>query len=694
MEFVFEIGTEEMPARFLADLEDNLAQLFASQLESLRISAQGLKAYSTPRRLVCWIDFLAPAQAQSRETIFGPPENVAYDSQGELTKAGQGFARSQQVQPEQIFVQETPKGRYLAVEKEVGGAQTRELLPGVCNQVLHSLSFQKKMHWEPSGFTFGRPIRWILALLEDELIPVQVASLKSQPRTWGHRVMGPGPWELSKASDYWDVIHNKAQVVLDSETRKEQIQEAGNRLAIEKQGRVVWKPDLLLEVSNLVEYPKPILGSFDLKYLELPREVLLTSMESHQKSFGLEDEKGNILPYFLCTLNLEPQDLELVRKGWERVLKARLEDAAFFWKVDSRAELFQWREKLDKVIFIGPLGSMGDKARRMQALCSYLSQGLAPELEQELVRSADLAKTDLVSEMVGEFDNLQGIMGSIYARQKGESETVARAIYEQYLPAGQDSPVPSTLAGALLSMADKADNLVGCFGLEMLPTGAHDPYALRRQALGIVRILLEKGLRLSLRQFLGRAQNCYQQVEWQIDPERSLQLLLDFFAQRIRAFYAGSYSTRIIDAALGAGLDDIYALDQRLHALDRFSRVQDFETAVLTFKRVDNILRKQGDKAGQSLDGEFAADFLQEPAEQELAAYLQDSASRWQELRQKEDYEQLLQELARIRPLVDRFFDQVMVMAEDKDLRLNRMNLLQALLYRLSPLADFSALQI
>ncbi|MFP4392828.1 MAG: glycine--tRNA ligase subunit beta [Desulfohalobiaceae bacterium] len=694
MQFVFEIGTEEMPARFLPELEENLAQLFTSQLETLRISAQGLHVYSTPRRLVCWIDSLAPAQARRRETIFGPPENVAYDSQGELTKAGLGFARSQQIQPEQLFVQHTSKGRYLAVEKDVGGALTKELMPEVCRQVLHSLSFSKKMHWEPSRFTFGRPIRWILALLEHELIAVHVASLESQPRTWGHRVLGEGPWELFSAGDYWDVIQNKAKVILDFRIRKEQILDTGNRLAAEKQGKVVWNQDLLLEVANLVEYPKPILGGFDLKYLELPREVLLTSMESHQKSFGLEDDKGNILPYFLCTLNLEPQDLELVRIGWERVLKARLEDAAFFWKVDSGVELAQWREKLDKVIFIGPLGSMGDKAKRMQAFCRYLSQTLAPELEPDLMRAADLAKTDLVSEMVGEFDNLQGIMGSIYARQKGESETVARAIYEQYLPAGQDSPVPSSLAGALLSIADKADNLVGCFGLEMLPTGAHDPYALRRQALGIVRIVLEKRLRLSLEQFLSQAQSCYQKVEWQMQPERSLELLLDFFAQRLRAFYAGSFSTRIIDAALGAGLDDIYALDQRLRALERFSQDQEFEAAVLTFKRVDNILRKQGDKAGQSLDGEFSAGFLQEQAEQELAAYLEQSASRWQELRQQEDYDQLLQELARIRPMLDKFFDQVMVMAEDRDLRLNRMNLLQALLHRLSPLADFSALQI
>ncbi len=694
MQFVFEIGIEEMPARFLPDLEKSLADLFTVQLQTMRIPALGLETFATPRRLVCWIKSMEPAQVQSRETVTGPPENIALDSSGALTKAGLGFVRSQQVAPEDVFIRETAKGRYLAVEKDLGGARSRELLPGICSQILHELSFPKKMHWEESGFLFGRPIRWLLALLDDELIPVQEASLAAQARTWGHRVMGPGPWDVPRAEDYQSIISNKGQVILKAGVRQELIRKAGEQLAAEKQGRIVWKDKLLTEVSNLVEYPKPVLGAFDPKFLDLPKEVLLTSMETHQKSFGLEDDKGRLLPYFLCTLNLEPEDLNLVRTGWERVLKARLEDAAFFWKVDSRTDLQLWQDKLDKVVFIGPLGSMGDKARRMQDLSRYLSHILAPDLEQELVRAAEIAKTDLVSEMVGEFSDLQGIMGSIYARQKGETETVARAILEQYLPAGQDSPLPATRTGALLSIVDKADTLTGCFGLDMLPTGAQDPYALRRQALGIVRIVLAMGFRFSLSQMLSAAQGYYSQVQWSIGPEKCLSLLLDFFGHRIRAFYAGSYSTRIIDAALGAGFDDICALDKRLQALQRFSQEQDFEAAVLTFKRVDNILRKQGARAGQSLNGEYRSAILAEPAEKELAAYLQDSSSRWAQLFAQEEFDQLLQELGRLRPLVDKFFDQVMVNCDDQQLRANRMNLLQALLHRLSPLAEFSALQI
>ncbi len=694
MQFVFEIGTEEMPARFLPDLEQGMYELFASQLEAKRVAAQGLNSCSTPRRLVFWIQSLDQAQAKNRETLVGPPENVAFDDQGQLSKAGLGFAHNQQVEADQLFVLETAKGRYLAVEKDTGGVPSIELMPEICSNVLHGLSFPKKMHWEESGFHFGRPVRWILALLDDRLIPLQGPGLQAGRLTWGHRVMGPGPWNVPQAQDYFSIIRHKGQVVLERQARQDLIRSQGEELAAEKKGRIIWNEGLLREVSNLVEYPKPVLGSFQQKYLDLPREVLLTSMESHQKSFGLEDGQGRLIPYFLCTLNLEPEDLSLVRTGWERVLKARLEDADFFWKADINTDLQQWRKKLDKVVFIGSLGSMGDKCNRMQELSRYLSRALAPDLEYELVRAADLAKVDLVSEMVGEFADLQGIMGSIYARKKGESETVAQAIYEQYLPSGQESPVPASNAGAILSMADKADNLTGCFGLEMLPTGAHDPYALRRQALGIVRIVLEKGFRFSLTHFLTAAQNNYGQVQWKVKPEETLQLLLNFFASRLRAFYAEKYPTKIIDAAINAGLDDIFLLDKRLQALEHFSQEKDYEAAVLTFKRVDNILRKQGDRAGQVLDGQFSLNVLKEPAEKELAAYLQESSATWAKLWAEEDFDQLLQQLRQLRPVVDNFFDQVMVMCDDSQLRLNRMNLLQALLHRLSPIADFSALQI
>jgi len=693
--FVFEIGLEEMPARFLPDLEAQMSELAHEQLTQEYIGYADLQVYSTPRRIVLKVDDIALAQESRSELITGPPQAIAYFDSGELTKAGQGFVRSQGVEEQDIFIQDTSKGAYLAVRKQVGGHQTHEILPEFCVRLVGRLSMPKRMRWEASGFSFARPIRWMLTLLDESVVPVQIASLHSGRQTWGHRVHGPGPWEVPSAQAYFECIQDKGHVVLDRRERMEMIQSQGDELAVEKGGKVVWKQDLLDEVASLVERPKPILGRFDKRYLELPKEVLLTSMESHQKSFGLEDASGQLLPFFLCTLNLEPKDLNLVRIGWERVLKARLEDAAFFWKVDSKATLEQWQNELDKVVFLGPLGSMGDKAKRLQEVTDYLASQVDSDQKDDALRGAGLAKVDLVSEMVGEFADLQGLMGGIYARQKGESETVAQAIAEHYLPSGPESEVPKTVTGGLVSIADKADALAGCFGLNMIPTGAQDPYALRRQALGIVRTVWEHGLRFSLAELLDRAFEAYVDVQWKLDKEDVLNALQEFFAHRIRALCTGrGFGTRVVDAALGAGFDDLWAFEQRVQALDRFSREEDFDQAVLTFKRADNIIRKQGSQAGVDLRAGYVQDLLCEPQEEKLAQALSDIQPRWESLWAAEDFDQLFGLLRELRPIVDDFFDHVMVMAEDKSLRQNRLNMLQDLVDRLSALADFSALQI
>jgi glycyl-tRNA synthetase beta chain len=387
--------------------------------------------------------------------------------------------------------------------------------------------------------------------------------------------------------------------------------------------------------------------------------------------------------------------LDLVRIGWERVLKARLEDAAFFWKVDKKATLEQWQAELDKVVFLGPLGSMGAKAKRLQELAAHLTQNEPADVHQDAVRAAALAKVDLVSEMVGEFADLQGTMGGIYARQKKEPKAVAQAIAEHYLPTGPESDVPQSRTGAYLSIADKADALAGCFGLNMIPTGAQDPYALRRQALGIVRTAWKHGLRFSVHDLLGKAFDAYQDVHWKLNKEAVLSALHEFFAHRIRALCTGrGFGTRVVDAALGAGFDDLWAFDQRLQALERFSKEDDFDQAVLTFKRADNIIRKQGEQAKVNLQAGYQEDLLVEPQEKALAQALNRMQPRWQDLWEKEDFDQLFGLLRELRPVVDDFFDHVMVMAEDLALRQNRLNLLQALVNRLSVLADFSALQI
>ncbi len=704
-EFILEIGTEEMPARFVPRLGEELVELFERLLSEARIDHAGVRAFATPRRLVAHVAGLALTQRLEEEIASGPPVRIAY-ADGKLTKAGEGFAKTQGVAEADLFVQQTPKGEYLAAKKKVGGGRTRDILPGLCLAALKGLNFPKRMKWGSLDFLFGRPLRWMLALLDADVVPLEIAGLASGRVTHGHRVLGPGPWTVDSAADYFDTIRDKGNVVLDARERLELVRAEGDRIAAGVGGHVVWDESLLLEVANLVEFPRPILGEFARLYLELPAQVLLTSMQSHQKSFGIVSSQGgadgNLLPYFLTTLNIEPLNMALVKKGWERVLKARLEDARFFWEADLATDLDEWLAKLDSVVFLGPLGSMGDKSRRLEKLCGRLAQAVgAPEAPvADMKRAGRLAKADLVSALVYEFDSLQGVIGGIYARKKGESELTAQAIAEQYLPAGPDSPVPATLTGALLAIADKADTMAGCFGLAMIPTGTADPYALRRAALGISRIIMEHGLRLKLDEVLGWAQEGYDNVKWKLEPADAQAKMLDFFGQRLRALFAsgpdGSSRTdsRVADAALGAGFVDIRTLKMRFDALTTFSRQPDFEQAVLTFKRAANIIRKQGAEAGAALSANVDAARLEMEQERVLAESLRESAGRFEELWATDDFAGLFAMLGELRPAVDAFFDHVMVMAEDADLRQNRLNILYTLVERLGRLADFGALQV
>ncbi len=692
-EFILEIGTEEMPARFVPGLGAELQALFARLLDEARIDHAGVRAFATPRRLVAHVAGLAPSQRLEEEIVSGPPVRIAY-TDGKLSKAGLGFAKTQGVDEADLFVRETPKGEYLAARKKVGGGKTLDILPGICLTALKALSFPKRMKWGSLDFLFGRPLRWVLALLDAEVVPIAVAGLESGRVTHGHRVLGPGPWTVETAGDYFDVIRDKAKIVLDARERLEMVRAEGDRLAAGIGGTVVWNDGLLLEVANLVEYPRPILGEFARLYLDLPAQVLLTSMQHHQKSFGVKGADGNLLPYFLTTLNLEPTDMAVVKKGWERVLKARLEDARFFWKADLKTPLDIWLDKLDHVVFLGPLGTMGDKSRRLEKLCAKLADALGLSVA-DLARAGRVAKADLMSEMVYEFDSLQGVMGGIYARKKGESELVAQGVAEQYLPAGPDSPVPATLAGAVVSIADKADTLAGCFGLGNIPTGAADPFALRRAALGISRIVMEHGLSLRLDEVLAWAQEGYSDVKWKIQPAEALPKLLDFFGQRLRALFAsGEADSRVADAAIGAGFNDIKTLKARFNALTAFSRQPDFEQAVLTFKRADNIIRKQGGEAGVALSTTVDEAKLEAPEERELFRILGETEPRFNELWDAGDFAGILGQLGEIRPALDAFFDKVMVMADDMAVRQNRLNMLFGLVSRMRTVAEFGALQV
>ncbi len=691
--FVLEIGSEELPSRFLAPEEGELASRFSGALDEAGLEYGALRVMSTPRRAVVIVEDLNPVQVEREEVVSGPPVRVAYDAEGKPTKALEGFARTNACALEDVFRVETDKGEYVAVRKRTGGAPAVGLLADICPSVITALSFQKRMRWGAYSLAYARPLRWILALLDDAVVPFTVGPMASGRETCGHRIHGAGPFAVAHANEFLATLAGACAITIDPAQRRNVIIEGGNAQAAAAGGKVLWKDSLLDEVQGLAEHPVPLLADFDPAYLEVPREVLLTSMESHQKSFGIEGANGELLPHFLTVLNLTPEDMGVVKRGWERVLRARLEDARFFWQADLRDTFDHWLQKLDTVIFIGGLGSMGDKTRRLEALCRWLAESCAPELADDASRAGRLSKADLVSGLVGEFDTLQGIMGGIYAGRKGESKAVAEALGEQYLPAGPDSPLPKSLAGALLSMADKADTLAGCFGLGMIPTGAADPNGLRRCALGIIRIMLEFGLAVDVRQFFAKAQQLYGDRQWKLAPHDALDKLMDFFAARLRNYFMSQgQDTLLVDAALGAGAEDVKDCGARLAALAAFSQAADYEAAVQTFKRVANILRKQGQ--AEELSDHWDPALLREDAEKALASTLEEMLPRLDALWAAHDHAAALACLSAVRPAVDAFFAGVMVMCDDADLRRNRLSMLRGLGSRFARLADFSALQM
>ena len=693
--FVLEIGSEELPSRFLPVEEAELSARFRAALDEAAVEYGDMRVMSTPRRAVVIIENVNSVQQTREEEVAGPPVRAAYDAEGKPTKALEGFARTHGLSVADVYRIQTDKGEYVAVRKRMGGAAVRDLLAGICPAVITALPFAKRMRWGAHSLAYARPLRWLVALLDEDVVPFSVGPVTSGRETCGHRIHGPGPFSLASASAYLTVMAGQCAVTVDPAARREVIVKGGNELAAAAGGRVLWRDGLLEEVQGLVEHPVPLLGDFDPAYLEVPAEVLLTSMESHQKSFGIEDAQGRLMPHFLTVLNLTPQDMAVVKHGWERVLRARLEDARFFWHQDLRDTFDNWLEKLEHVIFIARLGSMADKTRRLEALCRWLAESVADGrlTPEDAARAGRLSKADLVSGMVGEFDTLQGIMGGIYADRKGESPVVAQALREQYLPAGPESPLPSSLAGALLSLADKADTLAGCFGLGMIPTGAADPNGLRRCALGIIRIALEYGLALDVRELLARAHALYGDRAWKLDRDEALGKLAEFFTARLRNYWQSrGEDTLLVDAALGAGLTDVPSCAARLAALRDFSRAAGYAEAVQTFKRVANILRKQGGDGGLPLSWDGA--LLREAPEKALAATLDELLPRLDALWEKGEYAAMLNTLGEVRPAVDAFFDGVMVMAEEAELRRNRLAMLNALGSRFARLADFAALQI
>lgn len=688
--FVLEIGTEEIPARFLHNQGAELHTRFAAGLKEAGLPYDSIDVMGTPRRAVVIITGVAQTQRVREETVTGPPLRAAWDQNGQPTKALEGFARTHAVAAAEVFTVQTDKGEYCAVHKRTGGGTAAQVLSALCPAVIAALPFAKRMRWGSHSFAYARPLRWLLALLDDTVIPFTLGPLSAGRITHGHRVHSQGAIEVAHAEQYLTIIRKQGCVEPDAARRRASIQREGNSAAAAVGGTVLWQESLLDEVQGLCEYPVPLLGSFNADFLQIPSQVLLTSMQSHQKSFGVCDAHGALLPYFLTVCNMRPQDPELVRAGWERVLRARLEDARFFWRSDLEAGLDVWLDRLDKVIYLGPLGSMGDKTRRLEKLCAWLAAQCGAGVPTA-ARAGRLSKADLVSGMVGEFDTLQGLMGSLYAAHWEEPPAVAQALGEQYLPAGPDSPLPQTVYGAILSIADKLDTLVGCFGLGMIPTGTADPNGLRRCVLGITRCIGDFDMRLNMRECCIQALSLYGERAWKLSPDETLAKVEEFFVGRLKPYFVGlGHDAALVDAALGADANDVRAAALRLAALQALHASQRYGETVQTFKRVANIVRKQGQ--GVALTGAFDPALVQEDAEKALVATLERILPLFDDMWDRDDFTALFALLAQARPTVDAFFDGVMVMCEDANMRVNRLNMLYALAGRFGRLADFSAL--
>jgi glycyl-tRNA synthetase beta chain len=576
----------------------------------------------------------------------------------------------------------TEKGEYICARKHVAGQETVSLLPDVLTKLVYSIPFRKSMRWSDLQIRFARPIHWILALWGGEVVSFKIENITAGNQSFGHRFMSPGAIMVSNFQDYVEKLRQN-YVMVDPEERRKFILQEAEKAAANVSGRILRKDELLETVTYLVEYPIAICGSFDRKYLRLPEEVLITSMMSHQKYFPVVDEKGNLLPYFITIANTKTRDLSVVARGNERVIRARLSDARFFFEEDQKVSLEKRVEDLKKVVFHTLLGTSYEKVMRFRALADFIAEQLYPALKPTVNRAAYLAKADLDTQMVGEFPELQGVMGREYALLAGENSVVAKAIYEHYLPVVAGGQLPETDEGAILSIADKMDTIVGFFGVNLIPTGTADPYALRRHALGIINIILDKRYSLRINELVDKSLDILHD-KIKEDKGQIKSDVLEFFRGRFgNQLIAHGHPYDVVDAVLVTGISDIVKALRKIEAMEAFKAHADFEPLAIAFKRASNILK--GFSGGVVNPALFEAAAEKTLYETYLEIHEQAAAHI-----QQDDYQSALIVMARLRRPVDAFFDSVLVMDEDDRIRINRLSLLWEITMLFNKIADFS----
>jgi glycyl-tRNA synthetase beta chain len=679
-ELFLEIGTEEIPAGFLPRAMADIETLIRKELENSRLIFGEVKTLATPRRIALCVTGLPAVQPDAEITAMGPAKHVAFGADGKPSKAGEGFARGQGVDVSALTVIATDKGEYVAAVKKETGRPTHELLGEILPRLIGNIPFRKSMRWGDFDIRFARPIHWIVALFDGVVVPFSFGPIESGTVSRGHRFMGNTTFPVRDFAHYQEECERHF-VIPDPVKRKEIIRREIHRTATAAGGHLLPDEGLLDEVTYLGEYPSAVHGTFPADFLKVPKEVLITSMRSHQRYFSVVDGSGKLMNVFITINNTLTEDPSVVVKGNERVLRARLSDARFFFEEDQKMKLGDRVEALKAVVYQQKLGTSFEKMERFRTLADGLADQLHPAVKHQVSRAAYLCKADLVTGMVGEFPEVQGIMGREYAIIDGEEPAVAIAIAEHYLPTQAGGELPSSDIGAFVSLADKMDTICGCFGVGLIPTGSADPYALRRSALGIINIIIERQYRLSLASFIDRALELL--APKLARPAAEVRSdVLEFFRGRFINLMADRHPSDAVDAAVAAGYDDLVDAVTRIGALAAFKARPDFAELAVTFKRVGNIVK-------EGVDIPVNAALFQEAAEGALQSALASVQQKVTAAVTSGDYMAALTEIATLRGPVDAFFDSVMVMAEDEAVRTNRLATLTGIARLFSGVADF-----
>lgn len=686
---ILEIGTEEIPAQYMENTLKDLNRLVQKHLEDARINYKEIKVYGTPRRLVLFIFHINEKQEDIFRKIKGPAHSIAYNKDSLPQKPALMFAQSQEVNVEDLIVEDTEKGQYVFALKSKIGQPTIDILSQIFPKIIMSMQFPKSMRWEEKSLRFIRPIRWILALYGKEIIRFNLGGLKSENITYGHRLLAPKKIKISSTREYFKKIE-KNYVIIDPQIRENIIRTDIKRIIKEIHGEEIINEKLLKELVYLVEYPNAILGEYDKKYLKLPKDVLTVVMEKHQKYFPVFKNKDELLPLFIVIINNSKEYASKIKEGNENVLRARLEDAKFFYQEDQKTPLEKKIDKLKNVIFQENLGSLFDKTKRLESLCEYIADVLQIEQKekQDLLRSANLCKADLVTEMVKEFPELQGIMGKEYAVLSNERKEVAEAIFGHYLPRFSGDILPRTKNGMTLAISDKVDNIVGCFLSGLTPTGSQDPYGLRRQTRGKIAIILKHNLKISLKDIIQKSLSLYTvnaPSELKIDENEIVSQILNFIKQRVKnIFLEDGISYDVIDAVLATDNNgDIVDIKHRVEAIEEFYHQPIFGKIITSSSRVLN-LSKNSEKT------EINKLLLREKAELNLYHNYEDIYPRIKKFICNKEYKKTLKLLGDLCEPVDEFFDQVLVMDKDKDIRKNRVALIKKIGILFNQVADLS----